>query len=83
MPKVTNNIYDSWRCTLDTLGDPAFFKGLDELNAEELNHLKWLIEEQIRVLENNMSKSCNEPLKACPFCGSTEVTVTSRSQRPW
>lgn len=25
--------------------------GLDSYSAEELNHLKWLIEEQLRVLE--------------------------------
>ncbi len=50
---VTNNICTSWRDTIcgNDLDCCYYAPELGHYSLEELNHLKWLIEEQIRVLE--------------------------------
>lgn len=53
----TNNIYDSFRKTLDKHGAcEGWMNELDELCLDDLNHLKWLIEQQINVLNNKETK---------------------------
>lgn len=47
--RITNNIYTSWLDTLTTLSN-EYTKNLDELTIIELQHLKWLLEQQIEIL---------------------------------
>lgn len=47
----TNNIYSSWDETLEFF-DKSGFRPLGDFDIGELNHLKWLIEQQIEVLRN-------------------------------
>jgi len=42
----TQNIYTSWLSTLCTLSH-EYTRELDEFTPEELNHLNWLIEQEI------------------------------------
>ena len=48
----TNNIYKSWIQSVDRNGHNTHrLRSLDKFSIEELQHLKWLIEEEMRSRE--------------------------------
>ena len=52
---ATNNIYNSFKKVLDKHGAcDGLIYGLDELCVEDLSHLKWLIEQQINILQTRI-----------------------------
>jgi len=61
--QVTENIYTSWLKTVDCNAFPSQrIKKLNSFTVEELNHLKWLIDQelQVRVMYKADNSSCGE-----------------------
>lgn len=57
----TNNIYISW---MEAIGESCAGewepRELNDFNFEELHHLKWLIEEEIKTRNDADNSNCEE-----------------------